>query len=89
MTADGKPYYQNVITRITSWDPPVGWKETSPSVETTSVAHALFENKGDVHEETAKALSSERGDKTDGSPGEPLVGTCRWNSSGMFVLCKI
>lgn len=79
MTTDGKPYYQNVITRITSWDPPIGWKEPSPSIEDT----------GDVHEETAKGavetISGGKGDKTDDGSGEPLVCTCRW----IVVVCTI
>lgn len=99
MTADGKPYYQNVITRTTSWDPPVGWKESSPSVETTSLgAHALFEDKGDGHEvarksaeiakEAVETSSNGRGVKTDEGftkgPGVCLVGVYMLME---FVLC--
>lgn len=43
MTADGRPYYQNTITKKTSWLPPEGWVEPGAAASTeaeTTVAAA-------------------------------------------------
>lgn len=47
MTADGRPYYQNTVTKKTSWLPPEGWVEPGAAAaiteaETTVAAHGSF-----------------------------------------------
>lgn len=51
MTVDGRPYYQNTITKKTSWLPPDGWiepgKAASTEAETTvAAAHGSFFKSG-------------------------------------------
>ena len=46
MTSDGRPYFQNTITKKTSWLPPEGWVEpgaaAATEAETTVAAHGSF-----------------------------------------------
>ncbi|CAM9695187.1 unnamed protein product, partial [Sphacelaria rigidula] len=42
MTADGRPYYQNSVTRETSWRKPAGWTD-SEKVDTVAAASTLYQ----------------------------------------------
>ncbi|CAN0523841.1 unnamed protein product, partial [Ectocarpus sp. 8 AP-2014] len=35
MTADGRPYFQNTITKTTSWQQPEGWVEPGAAAAST------------------------------------------------------
>lgn len=69
MTPDGRPYYQNTITRETSWKKPAGW--TEPEEAEVEVLAEAIKTPRDVLE----------GDTATQPPGESeqvLSSTCRW-----------
>lgn len=44
MTTDGRPYFQNTVTRQTSWNKPASWAEpgtAAASTETTAAARGV------------------------------------------------
>lgn len=44
-TTDGRPYYQNTLTRQTSWNKPADWAEAAAaSVDTAAAAQGAEKN---------------------------------------------
>lgn len=46
MTVDGRPYYQNTITKMTSWHQPDGWAEPGAALTTAEAETAVPAAKG-------------------------------------------
>ncbi|CBJ27893.1 ubiquitin-protein ligase [Ectocarpus siliculosus] len=71
MTADGRPYFQNTITKTTSWQLPEGWVEpgaaaASTEAETTVAGHgSFFKSGGGGSAATVKELGVEAPAETD------------------------
>lgn len=71
MTADGRPYFQNTITKTTSWEQPEGWVEpgataASTEAETTVASHgSFFKSGGGGSAAAVKELGVEAPAETD------------------------
>lgn len=59
MTADGRPYYQNSVTRETSWRKPAGWTEPQ-KVDTVAGAGTYSQSSDGGSKDTATAAAKGR-----------------------------